>query len=324
MTLLYKPLNDEKKLPLINLQHHHLEKKYALVVEGGGMRGIFSAGVLDSFYNLNFDPFHLYLGVSAGSLNLISHLACQYLRNYHVIMFCATSGKFINGWKYFRGGHYVDLDWLGNECLASYPLDQNGALQRLKLTGKKFIIVCTNIETGQANYYYPDEKNIHDILLGSCCLPLFYRNPVFVAGIRIIDGGISDPIPVKKAYAEGATDIVIIRTRAINYRAVDDYFETILGYYMYRNYPQLQKSILNLSNNYNNSVEFIENPPPGVNIYQIAPKTPLCASLTTTDPQLLETDYQLGRELGKNFIQDWSGDLSYLIHSGASATAENN
>ena len=64
-------------------------RKFALVVEGGGMRTIFAAGVLDSFHENNFDPFTLYLGVSAGSLSLASHLAGDYLRNYRVLMHCA-------------------------------------------------------------------------------------------------------------------------------------------------------------------------------------------------------------------------------------------
>ncbi|MBA6234012.1 MULTISPECIES: hypothetical protein [unclassified Colwellia] len=80
-------------------------KKVALVVEGVGMLNIFAAGVLYSFNENNFDPFTLYLGVSAGSMSLASHLAGQYLRNYCVLMHCATSGAFISSWNYLRGGH---------------------------------------------------------------------------------------------------------------------------------------------------------------------------------------------------------------------------
>lgn len=297
--------NGNQTIPSLNSQHQKKNNSYALVVEGGGMRGMFSAGVLDSFYELGFDPFHLYLGVSAGSLNLTSHLAGQYLRNYRVVMFSAKSGQFINRWKYLRGGHYIDLDWLCSECMELYPLDTQVALERLEQNSKKYQIVCTSIESGEAKYHHPDEDNILNIILGSCCIPHYYRNPVYVAGERVVDGGISDPIPVKQAYLQGATDIIVIRSRESGYREIDNPLQTKLGYYLYRDYPQLQQLILNLADNYNTSVEFIENPPADLNIFQVAPPTKLNASLTTTDTQLLEMDYLLGRKLGIDFVHAW-------------------
>ena len=68
----------------------------ALVVEGGGMRGIFSAGVLDAFLEMEFDPFNLYIGVSAGACNLASHLGGQYQRNYKIYTHYCTRPEFMN------------------------------------------------------------------------------------------------------------------------------------------------------------------------------------------------------------------------------------
>jgi len=280
-------------------------KKFALVVEGGGMRTIFAAGVLDSFHENNFDPFTLYLGVSAGSLSLASHLAGQYLRNYRVLMHCATSGAFISSWNYLRGGHYINLDWLTTKCLKKHPLDTLDAMKNIADNGKKFIVVCTNTETGQPDYFYPNANNILNILTGSCCIPLLYRNPVYLSGIRVIDGGIGDPIPVQKAYLEGATDIVIIRSRIRSYREAKDSLEIKLGSFLYRHHPKLQQSILNLANTYNDSIEFIENPPPGVATFQIAPKQQLKSGMATTNTKTLEHDYLLGKKLGNKFIMDW-------------------
>lgn len=281
-------------------------RKIALIVEGGGMRGMFAAGVLDSFYEVGFDPFHLYVGVSAGSFNLISHLAGQFRRNYQVVMSCATSRQFINGWKYLRGGHYLDLDWLSNECLKTNPLDKKTALQRLEDTGKSFVIVCTNVNTGRPNYHSPNIENINNILKGSCCVPLLYRKPVYVEGERVIDGGISDPIPVKKAYTEGSTDIVVIRSREESHREKKSSIEIKIGLLLYKKNPKLQKAILNLPNTYNNSLSFMEKSPSDVNVFQIAPPCCLNASLTSTNTQSLEIDYWLGRQEGKNFALNWS------------------
>lgn len=233
----------------------------ALIVEGGGMRGIFSAGVLDSFYELGFDPFHLYIGVSAGSLNLISHLAGQYRRNYRVLMSCATSGQFINKWKFLSGGHYLNLDWLGNECLAIHPLDEQGAFQFLSKAGREFVVVATDVETGQPSYHHPNDGNIHNILLGSCSVPLLYRTPVYINNRRAVDGSVGDPIPVRQAYTQGATEIVLIRSRGKSYRKSSGGIEARLGAFLYRNFPKIQNTISNQYRVYNESVDFVEHPP---------------------------------------------------------------
>ena len=288
-------------------------KKIALVVEGGGMRSMFSAGVLDSFYELEFDPFQLFFGVSAGSLNLASHLAGQYLRNYRVIMFSAKSGRFINIWNFLRGGHYIDLDWLFAECLESHPLNKKWALKYLSKNNKKFIVVCTSVETGKPHYYYSNKNNFHKILLGSCCIPLLYRKPIYISKNHVMDGGISDPIPVKKAYQEGATDIVVIRSRIKDYRESNNQIAEKMGSYLYRDHPKLRKSILNLSETYNNSIDFINNPPANINILQIAPTKHLDTTFMTTDTHLLERDYQHGKQLGKEFVHNWLVEFNLVV-----------
>ncbi len=86
--------------------------KTALVVEGGGMRGAFSAGVLNAFGYKGYDQFDLYIGVSAGACNLASHLAGQYDRNFDITMTYSTTQRFISPWRFLAMGHYMDLDWL--------------------------------------------------------------------------------------------------------------------------------------------------------------------------------------------------------------------
>ena len=280
-------------------------KKIALIVEGGGMRGIFSAGVLDSFYELGFDPFHLYIGVSAGSLNLISHLAGQYRRNYRVLMGCATSGQFINKWNFLRGGHYLNLDWLGNESLAEHPLDEHKAFQFLESTGKTFVVVSTSVETGKPQYHRPNRHNIHGILRGSCSVPILYRTPVYIDQAHVVDGSVGDPIPVKEAYKLGATDIIIIRSREKNYRKQKNNLEARLGALLYRGLPSIKNTIMNQPQIYNESLSFLEHPPHGINIYQIASESCLASGRTTTDTNALKLDYSKGMKLGKKFIEDY-------------------
>ena len=111
----------------------------ALIVEGGGLRGIFAAGVLDAFLEADFDPFNLYLGVSAGANNLSSYVAQQRGRNYRVYTHYALHPEFINVRKYLRGGHLMDLDWLWEESLSGLPFDVNRALAHVR--DRVFLIV---------------------------------------------------------------------------------------------------------------------------------------------------------------------------------------
>ena len=288
-------------------------KKIALIVEGGGMRGVFAAGVLDSFIEMNFSPFTLYIGVSAGSSNLISHLAGHKGRNYRVIMSCATSGQFINRWKFLKGGHYLDLDWFQSECLEMHPLDEQAAFQRLKSTGSQFLVVCTNMETGKPIYCQPNIKTLHNILLGSCSVPLLYRSPVYIDDTRVIDGSVSDPLPIQKAYEQGATDIVVIRSREKSYRKSEGGLEAKVSSYVYRDYPNMQATIDNQPKTYNESVEFIEHPPTDTRVYQIASHTPLSTTRTTTNTDTLEVDYRLGQQLGEEFIHQYKHNFEQAI-----------
>ena len=90
----------------------------ALVVEGGGMRGAFSAGVLDVFLEAGFNPFSVYGGASGGAMNLSSFLSGQHGRNFRIYRDICTCPEFISMVKYLRGGHWVDLDWLWREMAA--------------------------------------------------------------------------------------------------------------------------------------------------------------------------------------------------------------
>ena len=126
--------------------------KKALIVEGGGMRGVFAAGVLNAFGSAGFDTFDIYLGVSAGACNLASHLAGQNDRNFDIIERYSISGRFISLGRFICGGHLMDLDWLWEKTISEYRLDMKKIFERLKRQNKEYVIVTTSVETGKASY----------------------------------------------------------------------------------------------------------------------------------------------------------------------------
>ncbi|HPB83123.1 MAG TPA: patatin family protein, partial [Spirochaetota bacterium] len=187
--------------------------KSALVVEGGGMRGVFSAGVLHAFGEIGFDPFDLYIGVSAGACNLASHLAGQNDRNFDIIMRYSSTGKFINPLRFLKGGHYMDLDWLWDITIREYRLDLKKIFMDLATEDKEFIVVTTSMNTGRVMYLRPDEGTLEEYLKASSSLPVLYRNILKIDGEEVTDGGIADPVPVIEAYRRGARTITVIRSR---------------------------------------------------------------------------------------------------------------
>lgn len=279
------------------------QRKAALVVEGGGMRGIFAAGVLNAFGNASFDPFDLYIGVSAGACHLASHLAGQYDRNFDITLRYSLNSKFINPWRFLKGGHLMDLDWMWNQTITHYRLNLAYLFSRLRFQKKEYIVVATSMTTGQALYCQPDESTLEHYLKVSSAMPIFYRSILDVGGEKAIDGGIADSIPVREAHHRGATDITVIRSRSIDYvKRHSRVAATFVSLY-YRKYPMLVESFKKRAENYNASVEFINHAPPGVRINQIAPPASITISRTTTNEASLNAAYETGIDYGNKYIK---------------------
>ena len=278
------------------------KSKSALVVEGGGMRGIFAAGVLHAFGSESFDPFDLYIGVSAGACNLASHLAGQNDRNLDVILQYSATTDFINPWRFLRGGHLMDLDWLWEQTIRNYRLDLACLFHKLRSQNKKYIVVATSMESGDALYLEPSEYTLEHYLKVSSSLPVFYRNILDVSGQKAADGGIADAIPVQQAYRMGATDITVIRSRPSNYVKKQSRLTFIFSLY-FKNYPRLVEKFRKRARLYMDAIDFISKPPAGIRISQIAPPHDVSVGRTTRDKAMLRNVYQTGIDYGNSFLK---------------------
>lgn len=269
------------------------EKPDALIVEGGGMRGVFSAGILDAFYEQKFDPFSLYIGVSAGACNLASHLAGQYKRNYRCYTDYMLRPDFISTKKYLLGGHFMDLDWFWDYVDEYDTLDRESATS---LGNKKFLVVTTDVETGEALYTEAQSKILDDLLKGSSSVPVMYRNFIEIYGRRVTDGGVADSIPVQEAYRRGARRIMVIRSRPAEY-IKNSFFESRILPMIFSSYPALKKALRMREKRYMESVEFIKNPPADAEIIEIAP-VEIRTGRTTRNREIIENDYLQGHVRG--------------------------
>ena len=186
--------------------------KTGIVDVGGGLRGIYAAGVFD--YCMDKDIwFDLVIGVSAGSANGASYLARQRGRNYTFYTEYAMRKEYMGAKNSLTKRSYIDLDYVYGTLSNSdgeYPLDYQAMVDN----PTEFLVVADNALTGSVKYF--DKSDIaqdrYDIFKASSAIPFVCR-PYEVNGMPYYDGALGDPVPVEKAFQCGCDKVVVILTR---------------------------------------------------------------------------------------------------------------
>lgn len=272
-------------------------RQTALVVEGGAMRGIFAAGVLDAFLAQGRTAFDHCIGVSAGAVNLAAFLAGQRGRNHSVITDYSCRPEFISLARFVRGGHWLDLDWLWAITIRECRLD----LARFAANPVPLTVVATRVSDGQAAYLKANAAELEQQIKASCSVPLVYRDFVRIGGEAMTDGGVADSIPVRHAYEQGARDITVVLSRPLGYRKRAPRLPA-LHRYLLRETPALARASLSRHQSYNDAIDFIRQPPADCRIRVIVPPAGFRVGRMTTDRARLEQGYQMG----------WQAALDYL------------
>lgn len=270
----------------------------ALIVQGGGFRTAFSAGVLDAFLGRKFDPFSIYVGVSGGAIAASYFVAKQPGSCVDAIRFLAANKQYLDFSRLLSAEAVVDVNVFYEISNKHMPFDFETALQTI--SGKCMAIVMTNRETGQPHYYHPSQKTWPDAIIASCAFPFISKGKHEVHGVEYMDGAWSDPLPVDWAVQQGATDLTIIRTSPADERAEKSRLD-VFGEIYYRNSLGLKTAFATNHEHFNRALDFINNPPAGITIRQIAPTQPLKAGVYTNSKSLISEDYMHGLEIGAIF-----------------------
>lgn len=273
----------------------------AIVVEGGAMRGIFAAGVLDHFISQQHYPFDFAIGVSAGTSNLVGYLAKQQGRSYQVITQLATDRQFYNPKRFLKGGNLVDVEWLVSESEQRFPLDAEALFSDLPL-----LATTTNIDTGNADYYQVTQSNLAQVLEATSALPIAYKQTPCFSGGCYTDGGVADSIPVIEAYRRGAKEITVILSHPLSYQMPKSKSSWLVSRLLHR-YPMIGKAMADRANRYNQSLEFIRNPPQGVTIRVIAPPEDFAVKRLTMKREILDQGYSMGLKEGREHLASRQG-----------------
>lgn len=189
--------------------------KHALVAQGGGQKGIFTAGVLDSLLDAAMDPFDVFYGTSAGALNLTSFLCRQKGLGKAFISELTTQPEFFRLFTHIRRKQRLDLDWAFEQLSAPpYLLDVD--VGRFVLGDRKAFAAVTNVENLHDEYLPIMVNEWADVLKATCAIPALYRHEIEINHKYYVDGGVSAAIPAQEAWRQGARLITVIRTEPVD------------------------------------------------------------------------------------------------------------
>lgn len=270
--------------------------KTGLVLEGGGMRGVFTSGVLDAF--MKHDLYFRYIvAVSAGACNGMSYVSRQPRRAR------ISNIDYLARYKYIGIRHLVTqgcifdrellYDKFPNQLL---PFDFEEYFKH----AKGFEMVTTNCLTGKAMYLSEtsDRQRSLDIVRASSSLP-YVSKIVTVDGIPMLDGGIIDSIPINRAIETGNEHNVVILTRNKGWR--DTGKDRKVPAFIYKSYPRLRVALSHRHVVYNQQIDLIDRLEAEGKITCIRPMRPMEVGRIENDVEKLERLYEEGFAIGEKF-----------------------
>lgn len=270
----------------------HITEKSGLILEGGGMRGIFTIGVLDNFMDRGI-IFPYVIGTSAGACNALSYMSGQRGRARYTNIDLLKEHNYI-GLKYlFTKRNIMDFDLLFHKLPEEiYPYDYKAFAENKS----HYEAVTTSCLTGKACYLSEknDPKRIIDIVKASSSLP-FVCPISYVDGEPMLDGGIADSIPLERAISQGYYKNVVVLTRNKGYRK--PLKGTKVPFMFYRKYPKAKEAIRQRNMIYNREIELVEKLEAEGMITVIRPEKPIEVGRMERDTEKLLALYNEGYEL---------------------------
>lgn len=267
-----------------------------LVLEGGGTRAIYSAGVLDAFLE-NDISFPYVIGVSAGSCTGASFLGKCKGRHHDLIVNYINDKRYMGIGNMLKTGEYLGSDWIFGEL--SYdilPLNYD----EFEKSGAVFCCVVANAKTGKAEYLYPKTLRPRGCpeIRASCSMPLVTKG-VEIGGELYFDGGLMDSIPLERALDDGCEKCVVVLTqhKGFQKQAVNSAMPRLI-----KKYPLLANAVAQRHLMYNKQLEYAYEMERQGRAIIVQPHTPLDCPTLEKNKSKLESIYQLGYRNGLDAI----------------------
>lgn len=277
-----------------------IDSNTGLVLEGGGMRGVFTSGVLDGFMKHDL-YFNYVVAVSAGACNGMSYISRQPRRAR------VSNIDYLARYDYIGLRHLVTqgcifdtkllYDKFPNEFI---PFDFDTFFNN----PATFEMVATNCVTGRAEYLQErhDRQRALDVVRASSSLP-YVSKIVLVDGVPMLDGGIADSIPVERAIATGHRKNVLILTRNKGWRNTSH--DHKIPHFIYKKYPRLRVLLSHRIEAYNRQLDMVERLEAEGSVICIRPERPMEVTRMEKDTARLERLYEEGFALGEKFCEEY-------------------
>lgn len=267
-------------------------KKTGIVDVGGGLRGIYAAGVLDYCMDQGI-LFDLGIGVSAGSANLISYMAGQNLRNFSFYADYSMRPEYMGLGNFLRKGSYIDLDYVYGTLSNSggeNPLDYDAVMNN----PMDFLVVAAEAETGRTKYFEKSRIRQDDycILKASSAIP-FVCKPYEVDGVAYYDGALADPVPVQKAFAMGCDRVIVLLTMPKEQLRIADR-DRALARMIRKKYPIAAQKLEQRAQHYNEGVALAQKYAEQGRALIVAPRETFGVGTLSRDRAALQQLYDSG------------------------------
>lgn len=272
--------------------------KTGVVDVGGGLRGIYAAGIFDYCMDKGIQ-FDICIGVSAGSANIASYLAGQRGRNYQFYSEYSFRKEYMSLRNFILKKSYIDMDYLYgtlSNSTGENPLNY----QKIIENPAEMLVVASNAKTGEAKYF--DKKDIkqddYSILKASCSIP-FVCKPYEIEGVPYYDGALSDPIPIEKAFCCGCDKVVVILTKPeefVRNPKRDEKFARRIQ----KKYPVSAEKLRQRANQYNKELALLKKYREQGNVLIVSPIDTCGVDTLTRDQEALKIFYENGyQDAGK-------------------------
>lgn len=265
--------------------------KVGLVLEGGSLRGLYSAGVLDIMMDndINIDCI---VGTSAGALFGPNYFSNQRGRAIRYNKRFCKDRRNISMWSFLLTGNVVNKNFAYYRITKEFDVFDNDTFMK---SGKELYVTATNIKTGNCDYFKIDDvlKDMEK-LRATSAIPIMTR-PVKIDDDYYLDGGVSDSIPVRKCLELGCDKVIVVLTQPDGYvkRKISDKKVRAVKF-IFKKYPKLVDRMLNRHNDYNECIKYIEELEKDGKAFVIRPSEKLDIDLIERNPDKLESIYQIG------------------------------
>jgi len=263
-----------------------------IILEGGAMRSIFTAGVMDFFLDKNIEIPNV-LAVSAGAYAGMNYISRQKGRILTSVVDPMEHNKLLGPGVFMKTGEFFNMDLLFDKIpREDDPFD----FEAFKASGKRFVTSAIDCISGELRYFDKFESidDFLNVVRVANSLPLLAKMG-YIDGVPMMDGGMADAIPIRRAIGEGWKKIVVVFTREASYRksAHGDIYNSRVVKWMYKKFPGLLKAIDTRPATYNSSIELLNEMEARGEAFVIRPEG-ITLTNNESDPKVLREYYKAG------------------------------